>query len=204
MSTHEPPNRVAGLLIVTSRDLPFDQPSDLPDVFTSYRKSVEPLRDAPRKTVPMPPSLPPVPTMVPSQPGPFSIPDTYERLESMLMEPLRRDPVLTEPLPFPAGAASAHPFHGGSVAGTKRVQALISSGAMTRYKETRNGLLERIFPPNSLPGWRLAASLPARYKPSFWTSKRAGTKNTKTPTGMAKVRTPAQLPSASSCCGGTT
>ena len=40
-----------------SRDLPFNNPRDLPDVFTSYRKSVEPLREAPRKVLPAPKSL---------------------------------------------------------------------------------------------------------------------------------------------------
>jgi len=33
---------------IDDRDIPFDNPRKYPDVFTSYRKSVEPLRDAPR------------------------------------------------------------------------------------------------------------------------------------------------------------
>lgn len=42
---------------------------------------------------------------------------------------------------YPSGTESAHPFSGGSSAGYARVRHLLESGAMTRYKDTRNGLL---------------------------------------------------------------
>ena len=42
---------------------------------------------------------------------------------------------------MPSGVQSAHPFSGGSKAANDRVRHLIESGAMTSYKDTRNGLL---------------------------------------------------------------
>ncbi|OQV02004.1 hypothetical protein CLAIMM_07264 [Cladophialophora immunda] len=145
-----------------SRDLPFDKPSDLPDVFTSYRKSVEPLRDAPRKTLPPPPLLPPPPNFTPLQSRPFSIPDTFETLEAALMKPLMASPPLSKPPPFPSsGVASAHPFHGGTAEGLKRLQFLVQSGAMTRYKDTRNGLLGTDFS-TKLSAWLALGCITAR------------------------------------------
>lgn len=148
-------------LTINSRDLPFDKPSDLPDVFTSYRKSVEPLREAPRKTIPAPPSLPPIPSGLPLQTDPFSIPETYEELESKLMKPLKADPPLPDTLPFPAGVKSAHPFRGGSTDGLKRIRSLISSSAMSQYKDTRNGLLGTDFS-TKLSAWLALGCITAR------------------------------------------
>ncbi|KAK5191154.1 hypothetical protein LTR92_008873 [Exophiala xenobiotica] len=146
---------------IDDRDLPFDRPMDLPDVFTSYRKSVEPLRDAPRKTVPRPSSLPSMPPFVPSQSLPFSIPDTYEKLESALMKPLLEKSPLASPTSFPPHVESAHPFHGGCIAGWKRIQSLIGSGAMTHYKDTRNGLLGTDFS-TKLSAWLALGCITAR------------------------------------------
>lgn len=144
-----------------SRDVPFDKPSDLPDVFTSYRKSVEPLRAAPREVLPTPPVLPPMPSFLPTQPSPFVIPESYKALESALMEPLNKQPLLPDPPPFPVGAESAHPFHGGSKAGLLRTQHLLRSGAMTRYKDTRNGLLGTDFS-TKLSAWLALGCITAR------------------------------------------
>ncbi|KIX10329.1 uncharacterized protein Z518_01411 [Rhinocladiella mackenziei CBS 650.93] len=146
---------------IDDRDLPFDKPTDLPDVFTSYRKSVEPLRDAPRKTVPTPSSLPSIPTFIPSQSQPFSVPDTYEKLESCLTKPLRDSPSLDDPPSFPPGVQTAHPFPGGSSAGLERIRSLIGSGAMSRYKDTRNGLLGTEFS-TKLSAWLALGCITAR------------------------------------------
>ncbi|ETI23118.1 hypothetical protein G647_04915 [Cladophialophora carrionii CBS 160.54] len=147
---------------IDDRDLPFDKPTDLPDVFTSYRKSVEPLRDAPRKTVPRPPSLPPMPSPIPAKTEPFSIPDTCEGLESALMRPLKDSPPLPKPPSFPSsGVKTAHPYRGGTSGGLKRVQSLIGSGAMTRYKDTRNGLLGTDFS-TKLSAWLALGCITAR------------------------------------------
>ncbi|KAI1617769.1 deoxyribodipyrimidine photo-lyase, partial [Exophiala viscosa] len=146
---------------IDDRDIPFDKPSELPDVFTSYRKSVEPLRDAPRKIIPAPPSLPSMPTSIPLQSGPFSIPDTYEKLESALMKPLLEKPPLDNPPVFPSEVKSAHPFSGGCTTGIKRVESLIASGSMTRYKDTRNGLLGTDFS-TKLSAWLALGCITAR------------------------------------------
>jgi len=148
-------------LIRNSRDLAFDKPSDLPDVFTSYRKSVEPLREAPRRPIPATSSLPPVPSDLPLHTDPFSIPETYEELESKLMKPLKASPLLPNPLPFPAGVQSAHPFRGGSSEGLKRIRSLISSSAMSQYKDTRNGLLGTDFS-TKLSAWLALGCITAR------------------------------------------
>ncbi|OAP56740.1 hypothetical protein AYL99_08852 [Fonsecaea erecta] len=147
---------------IDDRDLPFDKASDLPDVFTSYRKSVEPLRTAPRKTLSPPPALPPLPTFVPLQTHPFTIPDTFEGLESRLMKPLMASPPLSKPPLFPSsGVASAHPFRGGTTEGLKRIEVLVKTGAMNRYKDTRNGLLGTDFS-TKLSAWLAFGCITAR------------------------------------------
>ena len=124
---------------VDDRDIPFRNPRDLPDVFTSYRKQVEPLREAPRRTLPSPSKLPPLPPSIPSQPHPFTIPTTVEDTIAKLLKPL--DPKLGLAHPPESTAESAHPFHGGESPGQERIRHLIKSGNMTTYKDTRNGLL---------------------------------------------------------------
>jgi deoxyribodipyrimidine photo-lyase len=59
------------------------------------------------------------------------------------MSPLMKDPTcrLIEPPVWPTDAESAHPFDGGETSGLKRISHLISSGAMSSYKATRNGML---------------------------------------------------------------
>ena len=126
-----------------SRDLPYDKISDLPNVYTSFRKGLEPLRDRPRQTLPTPSQLPPLPPSIPPQKQPFTIPSSLEKLKRVLMSPLEHDKTytLTWPPQWPTDAQSAHPFLGGETAGLNRTNHLISSGAMSSYKETRNGML---------------------------------------------------------------
>jgi deoxyribodipyrimidine photo-lyase len=116
---------------------------DLPDVFTTYRKMMEPLREAPRDVLPTPAkgSLPPFTTDVPVQEPPFAIPANLEGVISALHKPLRESPQLENPPAYPDGAQSVHPFKGGESRARTRLDDLILSGAMTAYKETRNGLL---------------------------------------------------------------
>lgn len=125
----------------SSRDIPFDKPSDLPDVFTSYRKSVEPLREAPRRELPTPTNLPPIPSFIPPQPPPFTIPTTYPALESAVLKPLQDSPPLPNFSREPPTAENGHPFHGGSSQAHRRIQHLLATAGMTHYKDTRNGLL---------------------------------------------------------------
>jgi deoxyribodipyrimidine photo-lyase len=126
-----------------SRDHGLGKPSDLPDVFTNYRKSQEPLRERPRPVVPRPDvgTLPPYPdsSVIPPQHGPFHVANSLEDLRERLLKPVKNP--LENPPPFPAEARSAHPFQGGESNARKRLTHLIRSGAMTAYKETRNGLI---------------------------------------------------------------
>ena len=126
---------------IDDRDVPFRDPRDLPDVFTSYRKMVEPLREAPRRVLRAPSHLPPLPPSIPAQPYPFTIPTTVEDIIAKLHKPLDANLGLSNPPKWPAKATSAHPFHGGETAGHERIRHLINSGRMTTYKDTRNGTL---------------------------------------------------------------
>ncbi|KAJ9652294.1 hypothetical protein H2198_008428 [Neophaeococcomyces mojaviensis] len=146
---------------IDDRDIPFDSPRKYPDVFTSYRKSVEPLRDAPRRVLPTPKSLPTLPNFIPPQKEPFLIPGKYDGLQSALLKPLEARPLLPKIAPFPKGVKSASPFEGGSKAGQKRIQHLIASGAMTNYKDTRNGLLGLDFS-TKLSAWLALGCITAR------------------------------------------
>lgn len=161
MAGFVPSERVADYFSFPSRDIPFDKPSALPDVFTSYRKSVEPLRDAPRRELPAPKSLPGLPDHIPDQSAPFSIPSDYDGLERGLLRPIEEAPPLSNPSQFPSDVESAHPFKGGSTEGQKRVQHLLATASMTKYKDTRNGLLGQDFS-TKLSAWLALGCITAR------------------------------------------
>lgn len=117
-------------------------PKELPDVFTTYRKTQEPLRERPRSPLPRPQagSLPSFPSSwAPSQQSPFQIPETYKEFERRLLEPI--DNMVPDPPAYPEDGKSSHPFEGGESPAWDRLYHLIKSGAMTTYQETRNGLL---------------------------------------------------------------
>ncbi|KAH8171651.1 FAD binding domain of DNA photolyase domain-containing protein [Sarocladium implicatum] len=128
---------------IDDRDTGLEDPKDLPDIFTSYRKMQEPLRERPRTPLPRPEKskILPLPdyASAPSDDGPFIVPRTEEDCEARLLEPLKD--IMTNPPPRPDGVGSAHPFTGGETHGWERIENLIKSGGMTKYKETRNGLL---------------------------------------------------------------
>jgi deoxyribodipyrimidine photo-lyase len=131
------------LLTSYSRDLPLEDITDLQDVYTTFRKTLEPLRDRPRNVLPTPARLPPLPPSIPPQKQPFSIPSSLKETIRALINPLEKDPTytLTEPPKWPTDAQSAHPFSGGETVGLKRISYLVSTGAMSSYKATRNGML---------------------------------------------------------------
>lgn len=147
---------------VDDRDLPFKDPCELNDVFTNFRKTVEPLREAPRKELPTPDKLFPLPEYVPPHHGPFSIPDSLDGVIDALLRPLQYDlQVPGMPKAKPSEVESAHPFIGGSKAGHDRLRHLIESGSMTAYKDTRNGLLGLDFS-TKLSAWLALGSISAR------------------------------------------
>ncbi|OTA93422.1 hypothetical protein M434DRAFT_43756, partial [Hypoxylon sp. CO27-5] len=129
---------------IDDRDLEqLKTPQDLPDVFTTYRKMMEPLREKPRKTLstPLKDTLPKSVenSKIPSQTSPFEIPSLYDGFEEALLRPING--VLSEVPPFPEGATSAHPFRGGEDSALSRLEHLIKSGSVLSYKTSRNGLL---------------------------------------------------------------
>ncbi|KAH7122292.1 cryptochrome DASH [Dendryphion nanum] len=130
---------------VDDRDLPFnkDTMSDLPNVYTTYRKTLEPLRSRPRKTLTTPTKLPPLPQEIPPQEAPFEIPTTLEGFKNCLLFPMKEDLTfgLSQPPKWPENVQSAYPLAGGESAGQNRLAHLVSSGAMSSYKATRNGLV---------------------------------------------------------------
>ncbi|KAF9871535.1 cryptochrome dash [Colletotrichum karsti] len=128
---------------IDDRDLGLKSPGDLDNVFTAFRKTQEPLREKPRPTLARPQkgSLPPLPdqSSIPAQRSPFEIPSKYDELESALLKPLT-NPFTYEPK-FPEQTKSVHPFSGGEAEALKRLNHLVTSGSMSNYKDTRNGLL---------------------------------------------------------------
>lgn len=150
-----------------SRDLPFSDPQELPDIYTTFRKTLEPLRNVPRPVLeaPMPGSLPSYPdsSLIPPQHYPFTIPDAYADLESCLLAPLNSPdrPLIRDPPAFPRDAATAHPFRGGESQALSRLDQLIKSGSMSTYKDTRNGLLG-IDCSTKLSGWLSIGCITAR------------------------------------------
>lgn len=128
---------------VDDRDTSINQPSELPDVFSEYKKREEPLREKPRPTLATPgkESLPPLPPRsdIPSQPTPFVIPDEYSQLEKDILLPLKDSVSLISP--FPTDFPHPHPFKGGETVAQSRLHHLVKSGVMHDYDKTRNGLV---------------------------------------------------------------
>lgn len=103
----------------------------------------EPLREAPRKVLPEVKTLPQLPPNIPQQADPFTIPSSLEVLVKALHKPLSSSLDLKNPPKWPSTSAptTAIPFSGGEGTAHDRIKHLITSGSMTYYKDTRNGLL---------------------------------------------------------------
>ncbi|OCB85959.1 cryptochrome [Sanghuangporus baumii] len=129
--------------LICRKDVPYPI-SELPDVFTSFKKSVEPLRANARVAIEGIPSIPPLPIGMPPQTAPFLIPGALDDFINALQKPLLEKPDVPL-ISFPEGTRSAHSFVGGSTAAHERIAHLLSSGAASRYKDTRNGLLGEDF-----------------------------------------------------------
>jgi deoxyribodipyrimidine photo-lyase len=108
------------------------------------------LREGPRTPLPSPQSLPPLPaaSLIPPQSSPFVIPETYDNVLEAILKPLDLSAGLSHPPEWPPSGPdgapvilSAHPFQGGESNGLQRLDYLFSSGAMSGYQDTRNGLI---------------------------------------------------------------
>ena len=141
--------------------MPFKDTKQLPDVFTSFRKSVEPLRNRPRQSLPVPKHLPPIPDHILDQIPPFLVPNTRNEIISALLKPLDSSSFVTNPPSWPSGVSSAHPYQGGEDAGHDRIKHLITSGSMSTYKSSRNGLLGTDFS-TKLAAWLALGCVTAR------------------------------------------
>ncbi|KAG8528712.1 uncharacterized protein KY384_006399 [Bacidia gigantensis] len=124
-------------------------------------KQVEPLRDTPRRVLPAPPKLPDLPSSIPSQQGPFSIPTSLDTLIAALHKPLVPNLGLENPPKLLSKAHNAHPFQGGENAVHERVSHLITTGSMTTYKDTRNGMIGANFS-TKLSAWLALGCITAR------------------------------------------
>ncbi|GAB0138163.1 hypothetical protein EsDP_00006407 [Epichloe bromicola] len=128
---------------VDDRDTGLAGPEDLPDVFTTYRKSQEPLREKPREVLSRPgqSSLPAFPavSMIPDQAHPFVSASSLEDLCKKLTTPLVN--ILPDPPAAPEVTQASNPPLGGESAAWERLTHLAKSGALTSYKNTRNGLV---------------------------------------------------------------
>ncbi|KAB5560128.1 putative cryptochrome [Coniochaeta sp. 2T2.1] len=132
---------------IDDRDLNFGTPKELPPVFTTYLRSVEPLREKPRSVLSPPArsSLPAFPesSIIAPQAKPFTVPNEYDDLEDALVRPVER--CAGRQPAFPKEAKSAHPFKGGEKAAHKRLEDVVRSEVAKNYKDTRNGLLGEDF-----------------------------------------------------------
>ncbi|KAI1006377.1 putative cryptochrome [Podosphaera aphanis] len=131
--------------LIDDRDIPYNNIREIPDIFTSYRKSVEPLRVNPRGVLVAPThgSLPayPDPDHIPPQFSPFSIPTTLESINDALLKPLKAHELIKNPPEFPPNAKSSFPLKGGCSRAQDRLNHLLLSSSITTYHDTRNGLL---------------------------------------------------------------
>ncbi|KAK2593633.1 hypothetical protein QQS21_008681 [Conoideocrella luteorostrata] len=128
---------------VDDRDTGLAGAGDLPDVFTTYRKSQEPLREKPRMVLPRPEksTLPPLPesSSIPPQAQPFISVDSLEDACERLTKPLEiKLPDAPSP---PQIKKPSHSLSGGEDAAWDRLKYLVHCGALNTYRRTRNGLV---------------------------------------------------------------
>lgn len=103
-----------------------------------------------------------MPPAIPAGPAIFAIPDNLPDLEAALLAPLNAAaPELKNAPTWPEGTESAHPFVGGETAAHDRIRHLVTAGAMSRYKDTRNGLLGTDFS-TKLSAWLALGCITAR------------------------------------------
>ncbi|KAK6531985.1 hypothetical protein TWF694_003148 [Orbilia ellipsospora] len=126
--------------LIDDRDLPYVTPKDIPDSYSDFKKAVSHPREAPRKTLPRPDILPPLPTFIPPQPAPFTVPDRLEDWISHLIKPLKDDPILVATSTPPSSAnADKLKFHGGEAYALQHLEGLISSGRISPCNYNSSG-----------------------------------------------------------------
>ncbi|CCG81785.1 Putative cryptochrome DASH,mitochondrial [Taphrina deformans PYCC 5710] len=120
--------------LVSIHDLPYDPHTKLPNFYTEFRKSVEPLHHV-RECFKTPESLPPRPAFKDFE-NDYDVPEDMNECITKLCKPLGGVPT------FPGN--TAHPMKGGETAALKRLDHYVSGGKQApaaHYKETRNQML---------------------------------------------------------------
>jgi deoxyribodipyrimidine photo-lyase len=106
--------RLLEIDICNSRNLLFKSLQDLPDIYTTYRKLFETLRNKSCIVllIPDPNSLPPFPPKNALLPQyiPFTIPTSLEIIKIALLKPLTSKPIIKDSPSYPAEAQSIYPF----------------------------------------------------------------------------------------------
>lgn len=100
---------------------------------------------------------------MPAQSDPFLIPDNLNDIIAALHKPLSSSLDLRNPpkQPNSSRATTAIPFSGGATEGHHRIKHLLKSGAMSNYKDTRNGLLGADFS-SKLSAWLALGCITSR------------------------------------------
>ncbi|MBT8261776.1 MAG: DASH family cryptochrome [Bacteroidia bacterium] len=123
------------------KDIPFENLSQIPEVFTAFRKKLEKYAEV-RRVIGTPKALP----------------------KENLIENRSELPSLTDlgHDDFSSDSRSAFPFQGGETAGLKRIDDYIwESENISKYKETRNGLVGKDYS-SKFSAWLANGSLSAR------------------------------------------
>lgn len=131
---------------IDDRDLKTQIPS-VDNIFTTYRRLCEPLREKPRAVIPsltkdLLPKLPDL-SAIPGQSPPFMIPNALDALLDALVKPVAS---FMDGLPeFPEKAVSSHPFQGGETRAKERLKHIMLSDDLRKYQTTRTGLMGTSF-----------------------------------------------------------
>ncbi|TVY88088.1 putative cryptochrome DASH, mitochondrial, partial [Lachnellula willkommii] len=125
------------------RDLPFKSIQELPDTYSDFRKSVEPLRLQPRKTLPRPTALPPLPPAeaIPPLRVEYSIPNDRESFLKKMLQPIESQFQAFTKIDAISGGhdfSASNGFRGGESNGLKRLLHFIESDAISSYENAKN------------------------------------------------------------------
>lgn len=120
--------------LVSIHDLPYDPIQKLPNIYTEFRKSVEPLNHV-RQCHKTPSSLPKRPNFKDVETD-YDVPESMDECMRKLCGPIGGLPQTSE--------LTVHPMKGGETEALKRLDHYLAGGKdspAAHYKETRNGML---------------------------------------------------------------
>ncbi|KAF3901420.1 hypothetical protein ABW21_db0200384 [Orbilia brochopaga] len=121
--------------LIDDRDLPYVTSKDVPDCFIEFRETAGCLRTRPRKPLPRPVCLPPLPSHIPAQPAPFKVPNTLDGWIAGLLKPLYDPSIVTNTPTWPLNFVSPHTHFGGEAYALERLKHLITYGPISTYRD---------------------------------------------------------------------